>query len=406
MSSITEIKKKFHQLSRVMDERSRRIWAATEAMSIGWGGVSLVAEATGLARNTIASGVAELKGRKPGRPAKAEIERLRKPGAGRKRIIDGDPRVLADLESLVESTTRGDPKSPLQWTCKSTRRLADELAEMGHVISYKSVAALLAEMEYSLQSNQKTKEGDSDPDRNAQFEYINRQTKAFQKRGQPVISVDTKKKELIGDFKNAGREWRPAGDPEKVRVHDFEYKELGKGVPYGVYDISANVGWVAVGADHDTAEFAVQTIRNWWKKMGSHSYAKAEEILIMADGGGSNGSRSRLWKMEIQRLADETGLAISVSHFPPGTSKWNKIEHRMFSFITQNWRGRPLVSHQVMVNLIGNTTTRTGLKIKAQIDNANYEIGKKVTKQEFEQINIKPAQFRGEWNYKIMPTES
>lgn len=403
MPTITEIRKKYHQLSRALDERSRRIWAATEAMSIGWGGVSLVAEATGLARNTISSGIAELKSRKAGRPSKAEVERLRKPGAGRKRISVDDPKLLVNLESLVESTTRGDPESPLRWTCKSVRRLADELVEMGHVISYGSVATLLSEMGYSLQANQKTKEGESDPDRNEQFEYINRQTKAFQKRGQPVISVDTKKKELIGDFKNSGQEWHPKGAPEKVRVHDFEYKELGKGIPYGVYDISENRGWVSVGTDHDTAEFAVQTIRNWWLQMGLHSYSKAKELLIMADGGGSNGSRSRLWKLEIQRLANETGLTISVSHFPPGTSKWNKIEHRMFSFITKNWRGKPLVSHQVMVKLIGNTTTRSGLKINAQIDNASYETGRKVTNQEFEKINIIPAQFRGDWNYKIKP---
>jgi hypothetical protein len=387
-----------------MDERSRRIWAATEAAAAGWGGVSRVAEATGIARNTIAAGLRELKQR--GGPATLEEERIRRAGGGRKSLVENEPKVLKALEKLVAPMTRGDPESALRWTCKSTQRLAEELGRMGYPMSDRSVASLLKEMDYSLQANQKTKEGTAHPDRNAQFEHINRQTLAFQKRGEPVISVDTKKKELIGDFKNSGREWRPKGSPEKVRVHDFQYKELGKGIPYGVYDVTANQGWVSVGTDHDTAEFAVETIRRWWRKMGKRSYPKARELLVMADAGGSNGSRLRLWKVEIQRFADQTGLKISICHFPPGTSKWNKIEHRLFSFITQNWRGRPLVSHQVMVNLIGNTTTRTGLKIKAQIDNGSYDTGIKVTKQEYESLNVKPASFQGEWNYTISPRPS
>ena len=404
MPSVAEIRQKFKSLSRVMDERAKRVWAATEAVAIGWGGVSLVSEATGIARNTIAAGVRDLKRR--GRPPKDERERVRRPGGGRKSLVESDPKIVEALEDLVAPTTRGDPESPLRWTCKSTKRLAEELERMGHAVSDRSVAALLKEMDYSLQANQKTKEGTSHPDRNAQFEYINKQTLAFQKRGCPVISVDTKKKELIGDFKNSGREWQPQGDPEKVRVHDFQDKNLGKGIPYGVYDVTANTGWVSVGTDHDTAEFAVETIRRWWKKMGRKSYPEANELLIMADGGGSNGSRVRLWKVEIQRFADETGLNVSICHFPPGTSKWNKIEHRMFSFITQNWRGRPLVSHQVMVNLVGSTTTRTGLVIRAQIDNGTYETGIKITRKEIESLNIKKSPFQGDWNYSISPRPS
>jgi hypothetical protein len=405
MATITEIRNKFKSLSRIMDERARRAWAATEALAIGWGGISQVANATGIARNTIMLGIRELE-RKPGRPSTSEQKRIRQRGGGRKRLIDEKPGVLRELKRLVDSSTRGDPDSPLRWTCKSTKRLADELNEKGFAISDRTVASLLKAMEYSLQANEKTREGSSHPDRNAQFEYIGKQTRAFQRSGQPVISVDTKKKELIGDFKNAGREWRSKGDPEQVRVHDFLDKELGKGIPYGVYDLTANEGWVSVGNDHDTAEFATETIRRWWTKMGVRSYPKANELLIMADAGGSNSSRSRLWKLEIQRLSDKIGLRISVCHFPPGTSKWNKIEHRMFSYIAQNWRGRPLVSHEVMVKLIGNTTTSTGLKIKAAIDRGTYETGRKVTKQEFELLKIKPSQFRGNWNYTIEPRKS
>lgn len=405
MSSIIQIRQKFKALSRVMDERSKRIWAATEATIIGWGGISAVSKATGISRNTIVAGVQELSQRKLGRPSVAETARIRRSGAGRKRITDSDPGISKDLIHIVESTTRGDPMCPLRWTCKSTKKISDELIKFGHKISDRSVAMLLKDAGYSLQANSKMKEGDSDPDRNSQFEYISKQTKAFQKRNQPVISVDTKKKELIGDFKNGGTEWRPKGKPERVQVHDFGYDDLGKGIPYGVYDITENNGWVSVGTDHDTAEFAVATIHNWWRQMGRHSYPKARDLLIMADGGGSNGSRSKLWKLEIQNFADKTGLKVSICHFPPGTSKWNKIEHRMFSFITKNWRGRPLLSHQVMVNLIGATTTKTGLKIKARLDNSNYETGRKISKDDMRRINIEPHGFRGDWNYKIVPVK-
>lgn len=397
MSNLAELKKKYKSLVQLMDEKTRRIWAATEASSIGWGGVSLVAKATGLSRTTITLGMSEIEGRV------ISPERIRKSGGGRKTLAEGDPNLVKELERLVESTTRGDPESPLRWTCKSTRNLAAELSAAGHNVSYRTVAAILNQNDYSLQANQKTREGSSDPDRNAQFEYINEMTKKFQSKNQPIISVDTKKKELIGDFKNGGREWKKKGDPEKVQVHDFGYADLGKGIPYGVFDITKNQGWVSVGTDHDTAEFAVETIRRWWKKMGFRVYPKAKELLITADGGGSNASRSTLWKAELQRLADELGLAISVCHLPPGTSKWNKIEHRMFSFISQNWRGKPLYSHQVMVNLIGGTTTKTGLKIKAKIDNGLYETGKKVSRDEIKALKITLAEFRGDWNYKLEP---
>jgi len=403
MPSIAEIRQKYKALSRVMDERSKRIWAATEATIIGWGGISAVSEATGIARNTIVAGIREVEARKPGRPPKAESARIRRSGAGRKHLSESEPGLVKVIESLVDSTTRGDPMRPLRWTCKSTKKISDELAKFGHTVSDRSVAKILKDAGYSLQANAKMKEGKSDPDRNAQFEYINKQTAAFQKRNQPVISVDTKKKELIGDFKNAGSEWRKKGEPEQVQVHDFGYEELGKGIPYGVYDVAGNKGWVSVGTDHDTAEFAVATIRNWWRQMGRFGYPKASELLIMADGGGSNGSRSKLWKVEVQKLADETGLKVSICHFPPGTSKWNKIEHRMFSFITKNWRGRPLLSHQVMVNLIGATTTKTGLKIKARLDNGNYETGRKVSAEDMKRVNIEAQGFRGDWNYQISP---
>jgi DNA-binding phage protein len=400
-SNLTQIRAKYQRLARVLDERSRRLWAATEAAEAGWGGVSKVAEATGLARNTIAAGLQELK--KRGRPSRVALERVRRVGGGRKSLLETDPKILQALERLVAPATRGDPESALRWTCKSTRHLAEELTRAGYPIGDRSVASLLKHIGYSLQANQKAKEGTAHPDRNAQFEYINRQTLAFQKRGQPVVSVDTKKKELIGDFRNFGREWHPKGQPEPVQVHDFEYPELGKGIPYGVYDVTDNSGWVSVGTDHDTAEFAVETIRRWWRKMGERAYPQAKELLIMADAGGSNGARLRLWKVQIQKFADQTGLKISVCHFPPGTSKWNKIEHRMFSFITQNWRGRSLISHQVMVNLIGHTTTRTGLKIRAQLDNGHYDTGVKVTPQEYKALNLKPAAFQGVWNYTISP---
>jgi len=403
MANVTSIRKKFRALCRVMDEKARRLWAAAEAVVLGWGGVTAVAAATGLSRTTIRAGIVEVRSQaKMGRPT-IEAERIRRPGGGRKRRTQQDPSLLGDLEALVEPATRGDPQSPLRWTCKSAAKLAVELNGPGRRVSVRTVNRLLKELNYSLQSNRKTKEGSDHPDRNAQFEHIHAEVVKSQKRGQPVISVDAKKKELIGDFKNGGREWRPKGDPATVRVHDFVDPSLGKAIPYGVYDVTANQGWVSVGTDHDTAEFAVQTIRCWWRQMGRPLYPQAVELLVMADGGGSNGSRSRLWKVALQRLADETGLRMAVCHFPPGTSKWNKIEHRMFAYITQNWRGRPLTSHEVTVNLIANTTTQNGLKIRAKLDRRRYQTGIKVTDKELAQVQIKKDDFHGEWNYRILP---
>jgi hypothetical protein len=314
------------------------------------------------------------------------------------------PDIIKALDELVEPTTRGDPESPLRWTCKSTRHLAGELQRAGYRIADRKVADLLHKMQYSLQGNAKTIEGTRHPDRNAQFEYINAQAKAFQRRGQPVISVDTKKKELVGNYRNGGREWHLQGNPLETRVHDFEDKELGKIIPYGVYDVGDNSGWVSVGIDHDTADFAIDSILGWWKQMGRRTYSQAKELLILADAGGSNSSRSRLWKVGCQRLADSTGLRIQVSHFPPGTSKWNKIEHRMFSFITQNWRGQPLVSHETIINLIGSTTTTTGLRIKAKLNRRSYPTGVKVSQKELAEVNLKPAAFQGKWNYSVLPS--
>ncbi len=328
---------------------------------------------------------------------------MRRPGGGRKRIVEGDGHLVGDLEGLVEPATRGDPESPLRWTCKSVRRLAAELQRQGHAISYPVVAELLREQGYSLQGNRKSQEGDSHPDRNAQFEYINRKVKRFLANQQPVISVDTKKKELVGNFKNGGRELRPQGEPEKVRVHDFLLPELGRATPYGVYDLAQNTGWASVGMDHDTAEFAVETIRRWWKDMGRAVYPQAHRLLITADAGGSNGPRLRLWKVELQKLADETGLRIAVCHFPPGTSKWNKIEHRLFSFISQNWRGKPLISFEVIVNLIAATTTAKGLKVHAELDDRSYPAGTQIDDQELAEVRLKRDKFHGEWNYEIYP---
>lgn len=397
---IERIAAKFKVLRNAMDERSRRLWVAMEAREAGYGGISLVSEATGVARATIVAGIKEVEmGPVPG----SERPRIRRPGAGRKELTARDPGLREALERLVDPTTRGDPMSPLRWTCKSTRVLAEELTRQGHRVEHQRVSELLQEAGYSLQANRKTREGDSHPDRNAQFEYIAAQSRAFQERGQPVISVDTKKKELIGDFKNGGREWHPKGAPENVRVHDFLDKEQGKAIPYGVYDVSANAGWVSVGTDHDTPEFAVQSINRWWKKMGQRAYPDAKELLITADGGGSNGYRARLWKRELQGMADKTGLRITVCHFPPGTSKWNKIEHRMFCHITENWRGRPLVSHEVVVNLIAHTTTTKGLRIRAGLDTRKYELGIKVAKDELESLSLDPHRFHGDWNYTMSP---
>lgn len=401
-SAIEQIELKYRSLASVLDERARRHWAATEARAYGWGGVSAVSDATGMSPNTIRKGLAELVARESD-PAAEVSARLRKPGGGRKRLTETDPQLSVALDRLVAPLTRGDPESPLRWTCKSTRHLAQELSRQGHPISARAVARLLQVAGYSLQGNRKTLEGTAHSDRNAQFEHINAQVKRFQQRGQPVISVDTKKKELVGPYKNHGREWQRKGEPEKVDVHDFPDPALGKVIPYGVFDLSRNEGWVSVGIDHDTAQFAVQAIGRWWQKMGNHRYPHARALLITADGGGSNGSRCRLWKVALQTLAGRLGLPIHVCHFPPGTSKWNKIEHRMFSHITQNWRGRPLVSHEVIVNLIANTTTRAGLTIRAELDRGTYPTGIKITNAELATLNLKLDNFHGDWNYTILP---
>ena len=399
--TVKRIRRKYRALRVEMDERGRRQWAAAEARELGWGGVTAVAHATGLSRTTITAGRRELD--LPARRRSAEAARVRRPGGGRQRLTEADPGLVAALEALIEPATRGDPESPLCWTCKSTRRLADELRRQHHPISTNSVAALLRQAGYSLQANRKTREGASHPDRNAQFEHINASVRRFHDRGQPAISVDTKKKELVGDFKNAGREWQPRGEPEEVRVHDFIDKKLGKAIPYGVYDILNNQGWVSVGIDHDTAEFAANSIRRWWKQMGHRRFPRAKQLLITADGGGSNSHRSRLWKVSLQDLADDLDLKLMVCHFPPGTSKWNKIEHRLFSFITQNWRGRPLVSHQAVVNLIAATTTKAGLVVKAALDNRTYETGVKAADEELARLRLTPHSFHGEWNYTLLP---
>ena len=398
MTDLTGIKKRFSVLSRLLDERSRRLVAGAESLALPRGGISAVSRATGISRPVIRQGIAELKN-----PKTALMGRVRRPGGGRKRIAERDAAVLVDLEKLVEPVTRGDPESPLRWTCKSVRRLAEELCKQGHVISYPVVAELLRKLGYSLQANRKTTEGDSHPDRNAQFEHINRKVQRFFAGKQPVISVDTKKKELVGDLKNGGRELRPQGKPEKVRVHDFLIPELGRATPYGIYDLAQNTGWVSVGVDHDTAAFAVESIRRWWQSMGQPVYPKAKRLLITADAGGSNGPRLRLWKVELQKLADETGLRIAVCHFPPGTSKWNKIEHRLFSFISQNWRGKPLLSFEVIVNLIAATTTAKGLKVHAELDSSTYPAGTKIEDQELAGVRLRRDKFHGDWNYEVHP---
>jgi len=396
---------RFRSLSAFLDERMRRLVAAAESTAIGYGGVSVVARATGVSRRAITEGMKELSQPKVSQQPPAAQFRIRRKGAGRKRAVDKDPGLREDLDRLVDPVTRGDPESPLRWTCKNVRVLAEELQRKGHAVSYQTVAELLHEMEYSLQANQKKLEGSQHSDRNQQFEYINRKAQRYLKQGEPVISVDTKKKELVGDFKNPGREWHPQGRPEPVRVHDFEIRqpENGKVAPYGVYDLGRNVGWVSVGVDHDTAEFAVESIRRWWRWMGRRSYFKAKRLLITADSGGSNGARVRLWKWELQQLADETGLVIAVCHFPPGTSKWNKIEHRLFSVITQNWRGKPLISHQVIIDLIAATTTKTGLTVKSKIDTNMYEPGLKVSDQQMAELQLRREKFHGDWNYKLLP---
>ncbi len=395
---IAGIAARYKALEPVLDERARRLMAAAESQAIGRGGISAVSKATGIMRPVIRQGIAELK-----EPGSSASGRIRREGGGRKKAVDKDGSLQSDLQSLLESTTRGDPESPLRWTCKSVRQLTAELKRMKHSVSHQVVANLLHALGYSLQGNRKTREGSNHPDRNAQFEHLNGKVKWCLGRRQPVISVDTKKKELVGDFSNKGQEWRPRGEPEKVRVHDFVDKELGRATPYGIYDVGSNSGWVSVGMDHDTAEFAVETIRRWWRTMGQPAYPKATRLLITADGGGSNGSRLRLWKLELQKLADETGLRIVVCHFPPGTSKWNKIEHRLFSYISQNWRGKPLRSFETIVSLIAATTTTTGLKVHAELNTESYQAGIKVSDEELKRINIHRDKFHGEWNYQIRP---
>jgi hypothetical protein len=403
-ATVQSLRTKFEALRPQMTERLRRHWAATEATALGRGGITAVAAATGMSRTTITRGIRELgEPAVPGSDADLPPGRSRRPGGGRKPLTQTDPTLLADLDALVEPSTRGDPQSPLRWTSTSTRRLAEALRRKGHRIGERAVAALLKDQGYSLQANRKTKEGGSHPDRDAQFRHIAARARAFQRRGQPVVSVDAKKKELVGDFRNGGREWRPKGTPEAVRVHDFQDKRLGKAIPSSVYDVAANQGWVSVGIDHDTARFAVEALRRWWRAMGSGRYPGATELLVTADSGGSNGSRCRLWKVALQELADETGLRISVCHLPPGTSKWNKIEHRLFCHITQNWRGRPLRSLEVIVSLIGGTTTSTGLVVRAGLDPRPYAKGVTVSDAELAAVRIRRAKFHGDWNYTISP---
>ena len=401
-SRVTEISEKFALLAPTMNERQTRLWLAAEARALGRGGVAAVTRATGVLGKRIGMGLRELAqmAQQPGEDL-AGPQRIRREGGGRKKLSEIDETLIDDLESLVAPETRGDPESLLKWTTKSVRKLADQLGEMGHKIGRQKVSELLRELGYSLQGLSKTREGTDHPDRDAQFRHINRKAREFQAKGQPVISVDTKKKELIGDFHNDGSEWQPQGNPEAVRTHDFIDRELGKAIPYGIYDITRNEGWVNVGIDHDTAEFAVQSIRRWWCRMGRYAYPDATELFITADAGGSNGYCTRLWKYELDKFARETGLRITVAHYPPGTSKWNKIEHRMFSFVTQNWRGRPLLSVQTVVNLIANTTTRTGLKIKAALDTRSYEAAIDVSSENFAAIKLKPSRFHGDWNYSI-----
>ena len=395
------VRQRFSVLAPVLDERRRRLVAAAEALALGWGGVAGVARVTGVSRGAIQAGLAELR-----LPAaeRAAADRVRQPGGGRKRTVETDPTLRTDLERLVEPTSRGDPESPLRWTCKSVRKLAAELQAQGHRVSHQLVAELLRDLGYSLQANRKTLEGGEHPDRDAQFAYLNEQVAAQLAVGEPAISVDTKKKELVGPFKNGGREWQPEGQPELVRVHDFVDPTLGRASPYGVYDLAQNAGWVNVGIDHDTASFAVESIRRWWTTMGQAGYPHATRLLICADGGGSNGSRVRLWKLELQRLADETGLTIRVCHLPPGTSKWNKIEHRLFSFISQNWRGKPLTTYEVIVSLIAATTTATGLRVQSILDTNRYPTGRKVSDAELATVRLQKDAFHGEWNYAIIPS--
>src|SRR5713226_2058994 len=398
MTQEEEIKQRYLRIAGELTERTRRLFAANEALSLGWGGISAVSRATGLSRQVISDGIQDLQGE-----SQAEEGRVRRKGGGRKSNVSKDPKLSADLERLVEPVTRGDPESPLRWTCKSVRKLAKELQGMGHQVSHELVSELLHGLGYSLQANRKTQEGGTHPDRDAQFAHLNAQAAAFLAAGQPVVSVDAKKKELVGDFKNPGREWHPQGEAEDVRVYDFPIKGLGRATPYGVYDLGRNAGWVNVGIDHNTAAFAVQSIRSWWNEVGQPQYPEAKRLLISADGGGSDGSRVSRWKWELQQLADETGLAITVCHLPPGTSKWNKIEHRLFAWISQNWRGQPLTSYAVILQLIAATTTEAGLTVQCHLDTNRYPAGRKVSEEEMATLSIQPDPFHGEWNYTILP---
>ncbi len=400
MDNVTAITERFNLLSGQLDERGSRLLAAAEAIAAGRGGVSIVSRATGMTRRAIAAGKRELE---ESPELKKSGAKIRKAGGGRKKESVSDPTLISDLEGLIEPLTRGDPESPLRWTCKSVRRLEEELKNMGHSAHYSTISRILNDLGYSLQANEKTLEGSGHPDRNAQFEFINAKVESQLAALNPVISVDTKKKELVGEFKNGGRELRPKGQPEKVYVHDF-VQEQGYAIPYGVFDLARNEGWVSVGTDHDTSTFAVETIRRWWYRMGKQEYPSAQHLLITADGGGSNGSRVRLWKLELQNLADELGFPISVSHLPPGTSKWNKIEHRLFSFISQNWRGKPLVSHEVIVQLIRATKTKAGLKVNCELDLRKYPTGRKFAKKDIEDLKIAHDDFHGEWNYTFHPS--
>lgn len=398
MSTLSELEKKFRYVWPLLDERARRIMVANEATSLGYGGISVVHRACGMSRRSISNGIREIQ-----EGVALSAGRVRRPGAGRKPITVSDPSLLGELEAMIDCQTRGDPQSPLRWICKSTRAIAEQLGRKKHSVSHAKVAQILHDLNYSLQSNRKTEEGVDHPDRDAQFRHINTAVKKCLAHGIPVISVDTKKKELVGNYDNAGQKWLPAKQPHKVQVHDFPHPEVPRAYPHGIYDIGRNAGFVNVGTDHDTGEFAVASIRGWWRFEGRRMYPDASTILVTADGGGSNGWRLRLWKLELQKFADQTGLCISVCHFPPGTSKWNKVEHRLFSFITSNWRGEPLRDYETIVNLIARTTTAKGLKVKCRLDHRKYPTGRKVTDEEMNRVNVERNRFHGEWNYVIRP---
>jgi len=397
---------KFDTLAPMMDERLRRRWAACEALAMGRGGVSSVSRSTGISRTTIHRAIHEVQRDLPELATELSPGRVRRSGGGRPSLAMTDETLIDDLQTLLESTVRGDPMCPLLWTCKSTRNLADELRQAGHAVSHMTVDRLLGHMGYSLQTNRKTHEGGNHPDRDAQFRHIGREVTKFQRQGQPVISVDMKKRELVGNFKNPGQEWREKGNPRPVNVYDFRDPTGGVAIPYGVYDLTRDEGWVSVGIDHDTARFAIASIESWWVRMGCRAYPRGKRLLITADGGGSNGTRNRLWKWSLQRLANTLGLEINICHFPPGTSKWNKIEHRMFCHISENWRGRPLINRAVIVNLIGNVHTKAGLTIKADLDERSYPLGTKVSDAELDSIQIRKCPFHGDWNYSILPKTS